>query len=136
MTDQSEPAAWTAPRDGYRHWALFILMVVYTSNFIDRTILNILGQSIKTELKLTDFQLGLLTGLAFAAFYVILGVAFGWLADRLHRKSIIVVALAVWSAFTAACGFAQSYSQLFLLRMGVGFGEAGCSPAAQSMLSD
>jgi MFS family permease len=138
MSDQAGTTAAGRPpaRDGFRGWALFILVVIYTSNFIDRTILNILGQSIKTDLKLTDLELGLLTGLAFAAFYVFLGVAFGWLSDRVNRKGLIVVSLTLWSAFTAACGFAANYTQLFLLRMGVGVGEAGCSPAAQSMLSD
>ncbi len=129
--------AWSPPApSGARGWTLFLLLLVYTSNFIDRTILNILGQPIKVDLKLTDLQLGLLTGLAFAAFYVILGVFFGWIADRVRRTTIITLSLALWSGFTAACGLAGSFSQLFLLRMGVGFGEAGCSPASQSLISD
>lgn len=137
MSDQAAAApAGPLLSEGYKRWALFLLVVVYTSNFIDRTILNILGQPIKAELKLTDFQLGILVGIAFAAFYVVLGVAFGWLSDRVKRKSVITVSLALWSAFTAACGYAQNFNQLFLMRLGVGFGEAGCSPAAQSMLSD
>jgi predicted MFS family arabinose efflux permease len=148
MTDQTDgpgslgsgsaaPPAWSPPTpSGYRGWALFLLLVVYTSNFIDRTIVNIVGQAIKTDLKLTDLQLGLLGGVAFAVFYALLGVFFGWLADRMRRSLLITLALTVWSGFTAACGLAGSFTQLFLLRVGVGVGEAGCSPAAQSLISD
>ncbi|MBS0295698.1 MAG: MFS transporter [Proteobacteria bacterium] len=136
MSQEQSGVRPAAPSGGYRHWALVILVVVYTSNFIDRTILNILGPSIQKDLHLDNLQLGLLTGTAFAAFYTVLGLGFGWLADRAKRSTVIVASLAIWSAFTAACGYAQNFNQLFLLRMGVGFGEAGCSPAAQSMISD
>ena len=144
MTDQTSapsspaaPPAWSPPAvSGWRSWVLFLLVVVYTSNFIDRTIVNIVGQAIKTDLKLSDTQLGLLNGPAFAIFYAVVGVGFGLLSDRMRRSTVITISLALWSAFTAACGFAQNFGQLFLLRMGVGVGEAGCSPAAQSLISD
>lgn len=120
----------------YRRYVLWILTGVYAFNFIDRQILVILQEQIKEELLLTDTQLGLLTGLAFAMFYVILGIPIARLADRSNRKNIITVALTVWSGMTALSGLAQNYTQLMLARIGVGVGEAGGSPPAHAIISD
>ena len=121
---------------GYRVYVMAVLLVVYTFNFIDRQILGILAPSIKADLGLTDTQLGLMGGLAFALFYTALGVPIGWIADRWSRSYIITIALALWSGFTALCGLATSFTQLFLFRMGVGFGEAGGVAPSYSLISD
>jgi MFS family permease len=115
---------------------LGVLVLAYTFNFIDRTIIYTIGQAVKEDLELSDTQLGLLGGLAFAVFYTVLGIPIARLADRYHRVNVIAVSVAVWSLFTAACGLAVSYVQLLLLRMGVGIGEAGLSPPAHSLVSD
>jgi len=119
-----------------RGLTLFLLTVVYFFSFMDRYILSILLELIKADLKVSDFQLGLLSGFAFAIFYAGLGIPVAWLADRRSRRDIIVVALTIWSAMTALCGFAQNYTQLLLCRIGVGIGEAGASPPSHSMIAD
>ena len=115
---------------------LGLLVLAYTFNFIDRTIISTIGQAIKLDLKLTDTQLGLLGGLSFAVLYTLLGIPIARLAERWNRVSIISLAMVVWSGFTVACGFAGTFVQLLALRVGVGVGEAGCSPPAHSLLSD
>jgi len=135
--EQSDPSARsTQDSTGYTRWVLFLLLLLYAFNFLDRQVINILGQSIKTDLKLSDLQLGLLTGTAFGIFYSVLGLPIARLADRYNRVKIITVALSVWSLFTAASGLARSYLQLFLIRLCVGVGEAGGTPPAQSLISD
>ncbi len=119
-----------------RRYALSVLIVVYTFNFIDRQILSILLEPIKLDLGLSDTQLGLLTGFAFAAFYATLGIPIARYADRSNRRNLIAAALAIWSGMTAVSGLAQNFWHLLLARIGVGVGEAGCSPPAHSMLSD
>ena len=113
-----------------------LLMLVYTFNFIDRMIIVTLGQAIKVDLQITDAQLGLLQGLAFAVFFTTLGIPLARLAERFSRVNIIAVCLALWSGMTVLCGAAANYAQLFLYRMGVGIGEAGCSPPAHSLITD
>lgn len=120
----------------YRAYVLFILVVVYTFNFIDRQIVGILAVPIKADLALSDTQLSLMGGLAFALFYTFLGIPIAMLADRTSRTWIMTVALAIWSAMTAVCGFAQNFLQLFLARLGVGVGEAGGVAPAYSLISD
>jgi predicted MFS family arabinose efflux permease len=122
--------------DVTRRYVLGILVVVYTFNFIDRQILSILMQSIKTDLGLSDQSLGFLAGFAFAAFYATLGIPLALWADRGNRRNLISLALLLWSAMTAVCGLAQNFWQLAIARVGVGIGEAGCSPPAHSLLSD
>src|ERR1017187_4611445 len=117
-------------------YALGLLLLVYTFNFVDRIILGILVPPIKADLHLTDTQLGLLGGTAFAIFYTALGVPIGWLADRFNRVWIMTVSLALWSAFSAASGLAQNFVQLFMARIGVGIGEAGGVAPAYSLISD
>ncbi len=120
----------------HRSYALFILVIVYVFNFIDRQILNILQEPIKADLGLSDTQLGMLTGLSFALIYCIAGIPVARLADLTNRKVVITVSLAMWSGFTALCGFANNFFQLLITRLGVGLGEAGGSPPAHAMLSD
>ncbi|MEQ8559168.1 MAG: MFS transporter [Henriciella sp.] len=120
----------------YRYYVLMVLTVVYVFNFVDRQLLVILQEPIKAELDLSDTQLGLLTGFAFALFYVICGIPIARWADRGNRRSIIAISLTVWSVMTAMCGLAGNYAHLLLARIGVGVGEAGGSPPAHSMISD
>jgi predicted MFS family arabinose efflux permease len=117
---------------------LWVLLFVYIFNFIDRQIVNILAEPIARDLQLDDTQIGLMTGLAFALFYTVLGLPIARYADRpgTSRPRLIAVALAMWSAMTALCGLAQNFIQLLLARIGVGVGEAGCTPAAHSLISD
>ncbi len=117
---------------------LWILMLVYVLNFLDRQIVNILAEPISRDLGLSDTQIGLLTGLAFALFYTLLGIPIARYADNstTNRVGLISISLAVWSAMTAICGVAQNFLQLALARVGVGVGEAGCTPAAHSLITD
>src|SRR3984885_3173041 len=129
-------AAPQAASFGYRSYVLVVLVIVYTFNFIDRQIVGILAVPIKAELHLTDSQLGLMGGLAFALFYTLLGIPIARMADRVSRTSIMTAALALWSLMTAVCGFTQSFAQLFLARVGVGVGEAGGVAPAYSLICD
>lgn len=119
-----------------RNYALGVLVVVYTFNFIDRQILSILLEPIKHDLGLSDTALGMLTGFAFALFYATLGIPIARLADRGNRRNIIAWSLTIWSAMTALSGIAQNFWHLLIARIGVGVGEAGCSPPAHSMIAD
>jgi MFS family permease len=121
---------------GYRAYVLSALLTVYIFNFIDRTIINILTEPIKLDFGLEDWQMGLLGGPAFAVLYTFLGIPIARGAERFNRVIIIVVAVALWSLFTALCGFALSFLTLFLFRVGVSIGEAGCTPPAQSLIAD
>jgi MFS family permease len=119
-----------------RAYVLFILVVVYTFNFIDRQIVGILAVPIKADLGLTDSELGLMGGLAFALFYTGLGIPVAMLADRFSRTWIMTIALVIWSGMTAASGLATNFWQLFMARLGVGVGEAGGVAPAYSLISD
>lgn len=121
---------------GYNRYALWLLMLVYVVNFIDRTIIYMLIEPIKRDLGLLDWQLGLLSGLAFGLVYMALSFPLAVLSDRHHRPTIIAACLLVWSAFTAVCGLAANFIQLALARAGVGVGEAGCVPAAHALIAD
>jgi MFS family permease len=111
-------------------------MAAYTFNSMDRTIVSIVASSIKSDLKLTDTQLGLLGGTAFGVLYALGGIPIARLAERVSRVNIITIALIVWSGLTALCGTAATFPQLLLIRVGVGVAEAGCSPSAHSLISD
>ena len=115
---------------------LLLLLFVYVFNFIDRQIIGVLAVPIKAELGLSDRQLGLMGGVAFALFYSTLALPIAWLADRRSRVAIISISVAIWSLFTAACGLAQGFWQLFLTRMGVGIGEAGGVAPSYALISD
>ena len=125
-----------APSKNYRRYVLVLLTLVYALNFIDRQILVILQESIKIDMGLSDSQLGLLTGFAFAIFYVSVGIPIARWADLGNRRNIISLAITVWSGMTALSGLTQNYWQLLLARIGVGVGEAGGSPPAHSIISD
>ena len=115
---------------------LFTLTAVYAVNFVDRQLVVILQEAIKVDLQLSDTQLGLLSGLAFALFYVTAGIPIARIADTHNRRNVISLALGLWSGMTVLCGYAANFFQLLLARMGVGVGEAGCSPPAHSIISD
>lgn len=121
---------------GYGWYALFVLVLVYTVNFIDRQIISILAENIKQDLGLEDAQIGFLYGTAFAVFYALFGIPLGRLADSWYRGRLMAMGLALWSSMTALSGFASSFGMLAAARIGVGIGEASASPAAYSMISD
>ena len=133
---QDSPPDTTDFSPGYKRFALAMLTAVYALNFIDRQILVILQEPIKADMGLSDAQLGLLSGFAFAVVYVTAGIPIAYWADRGNRRNVISLAVAVWSGMTAVSGLAQNYGQLLLARIGVGLGEAGGSPPAHSMISD
>jgi MFS family permease len=120
----------------YRRAAVSFLLVLFALSFLDRQIINILAEAIKADLNLADWQIGLMSGLAFAALYTVAGLPIARLADRAHRPRIIGVAVVLWSLFTASCGFVGSFVQLLAARVGVGIGEAGLTPPATSLIMD
>ncbi len=143
MTDTAAPAGDPAATPStqpfsaaYTRYAMFLLLGIYIVNFLDRSVVNILAEPIKEELHLADWQLGMMSGLAFALFYTVLGIPIARLAERSNRPLIIGTATAVWSGFTMLSGTASSFIQLIAYRIGVGVGEAGCTPPAHSLIAD
>lgn len=120
----------------YRGWVLFVMVLVGACSFMDRQILTMLIEPIRRDFGLSDQQLGLLTGVAFASVYTLAAIPAARLADRWSRRSVMAAAVAIWSAMTVACGLAGSFVQLFLARMGVGLGEAGGTAPAQALVAD
>lgn len=120
----------------YVRGAMVLLLMVNTVNYMDRSLLNILGEPIKRELKFADWQLGIMTGLAFALIYTTMGLPLARVAERKSRPMVIAGCISVWSGFTVVSGLAANFSQLLLARIGVGIGEAGCTPAATSLIAD
>ncbi len=138
---QAEAVAPAAPdaqpfSPGYTRYAMWLLLGIYVINFLDRQVINILAEPIKQDLGLSDAQLGLMSGLAFAVFYTFLGIPIARMAERKNRAVIIGSATAIWSGFTAMCATAGNFWQLILYRIGVGVGEAGCTPPAHSQIVD
>src|SRR5687768_16882052 len=125
-----------APSRGYKVYLLVLLLVICAFNYIDRLALGLVLQDIKVDLSLTDTQLGLLSGIAFALFYSIMGIPIARWADRGNRVAIITFTTALWSAAVALCGVASNFVQLLLIRIGVAVGEAGCTPPAHSLIAD
>jgi MFS family permease len=137
LVDETAPHAAVRPlSDGYRRYALWLLMLIYVVNFLDRQVINILAEPIKNDLHLADWQLGLLSGFAFGVVYTLLGFPLARAADRYNRPYIIAGCLAAWSGFTAICGLAQNFGQLVAARAGVGIGEAGCTPTSHALIAD
>jgi MFS transporter, Spinster family, sphingosine-1-phosphate transporter len=137
MTDIAT-AAPAAIKPNSLRLTLWILLIVYIFNFLDRQIVNILLEPIGRDLGLADWQLGMMSGMAFALFYTVLGIPIARYSDRptTNRVGLISISLVIWSAMTAMCGLAQNFVQLLLGRIGVGVGEAGCTPAAHSLIAD
>ncbi len=133
---ESIPASPALPSLTYSRYATGVLMVVYMLSFLDRQVLSILAEPIKLDLGLADWQIGAVSGLAFAMFYTLVGIPVARLSERGHRPYIIACAITVWSASTVLCGFAKSFTHLALARIGVGTGEAGCTPPALSLIAD
>lgn len=125
-----------ADRMTRKNHLLTVLMVILAFNCVDRMSLGLLLQNIKVDLTLSDTQLGLLSGIAFALFYSAMGIPIARWADRGNRVLIITITTAVWSAAVALCGAAGSFLQLLLIRVGVAVGEAGCIPPAHSLIAD
>jgi predicted MFS family arabinose efflux permease len=128
MSDPTSPA--------YARYVLGLLFVVFVFNFIDRQILAILLEPIKADLGVSDTAMGFLTGIAFALFYTVAGIPIARFADRGTRRTVIALGLAAWSAMTALSGMVRTFGELALARIGVGIGEAACSPPAHSLLAD
>lgn len=133
---QQAPTSPAPYSPGVVRYVVLLLMVVYTLNFIDRQIVNILAESIKRDLHLLDWQIGAMTGLGFALFYTVLGIPMARLAERYHRGWILSGSLFVWSGFTALSSAAMGFGHLMAARIGVGIGEAACTPVAQSLITD
>ncbi len=137
MSQSTPPPAPIEKVDGRTSaWVLILMTLTYTSSFMDRTVLSIIQNPIKEELLLSDTQLGILSGFAFALFYSTLGIPVARLAERVDRRWLIAISLAVWSIATAASGLARGFVSLFALRVAVGVGEAGASPPAHSLITD
>ncbi len=126
----------TYPKSDRAWFMVVLLYIAYMLSFIDRQIIAYLVGPIRESLHISDFQLSLIHGLAFSIFYVTLGVPLGWLADRVNRVRIVSVCVALWSAMTMACGYAGTFGQLFLARIGVGIGEASLTPTGISLIAD
>ncbi|MDF1687125.1 MAG: MFS family permease [Parvibaculaceae bacterium] len=133
-TSGTGDGAWPNPL--YAWYVIAVLVLAYTFSFIDRQILGLLIGPMKRDLQISDFEMSLLQGFAFALFYTLMGLPIGRMVDSKNRVKIITIGIALWSLMTALCGIAQAYWQLFIYRMGVGVGEAALSPSAYSMISD
>lgn len=120
----------------YKNYLLTVLLITLAFNFVDRLAFGVVMEDIKAELRLTDTELGFLTGIAFAIFYAVLGIPIARWADRGNRVTIISLAVALWSASVALCSMAANFVQLLVIRIGIGIGEAGCQPPALSLISD
>jgi MFS family permease len=141
MSSARAPAPDAGASDGYPNrayawYVVFVLLLIYILAYIDRQVLGVLVEPIKRDLAISDTQMSLLLGFAFAMFYTIVGLPMGRLADRSNRRNLVLAGVGIWSFATAMCGFAKNYTQLFLARMGVGLGEACLNPAVVPMLSD
>lgn len=137
--DAARPAAGAAQpvplSPAYRRYLLVLLLLTFLLSYLDRQIVTIMAEHIKRDLGLADWQLGAMTGLAFALFYTGLAIPIARLAERVSRPAVIAASMLLWSFFTMLCGRADTFLHLLLARIGVGFGEAGCNPAAHSLIT-
>lgn len=134
MASASEVTTYPPARQGW--YAVTILTLAYMVSFLDRQIMALLIDPMRRDLAMSDTQISLLLGLAFAIFYTLLGVPIGRLADRKNRRNIVAIGITIWCLMTAACGLSRNFWQLFLARVGVGVGEAALNPSALSLISD
>lgn len=133
---QAEPQTEEYPDESYSWYVMVVLVIAYAFSYVDRTIIALLVEPIRESLDITDTEISLLHGIAFALFYTLLGMPIGWLADRGNRVKIISAGIFLWSIATAVCGLATSFIQMFLARVAVGVGEAALSPSAYSLVTD
>lgn len=133
---ETQPSADEVSSLTTRWYVLFIMMLAYTINIADRYVMSTVLEPIRLELNLSDGGVAFLTGVSLAFFYVIMGFPLSWIADRYNRRNLLAASIAVWSAMTALCGMSQGYMQLLLARIGVGVGEAGGTPACNSIVAD
>ena len=136
VNPKQEQRGTSSPQPGYRWYVLGVLTFVYVFSYIDRQVLNMLVGPVRRDLHISDTQMSLLIGIAFALFYVGFGIPLGRIADSRSRRGLIAAGFALWSLFSAGCGLARTFPQLALMRMGVGVGEASLGPAAWSLLTD
>ena len=122
--------------NAYAWYVVFVLTLLYIVSFLDRTVISMVIDPLKADLGVTDTAVSLLSGLAFALFYSVIGIPMGRLADRRSRRWIIGLGATFWSIMASMCGLAQTYAQLFLARVGLGVGEATLMPSAFSLISD
>lgn len=135
----TEAAGSTVPKLQWRPYQIYVvalLLLITVCNYLDRIVIGVLQEPIKAELGLSDKQLGLLTGPAFALFYSVAGIPVARLAERVNRGGLMAVVVAVWSLMTALCGTAKNFASLLVFRVGVGMGEGGCIPVSHSLLAD
>ena len=135
-TMAAPPAQDTGPTLSQRWYVLIMMMLAYTINIADRYVMSTVLEPIRIELQLSDAGVNFLTGVSLALFYVTMGIPLSWLADRYNRRNLLVVSMVIWSAMTTACGFAKNFTHLLLARIGVGIGEAGGTPACNTIISD
>lgn len=136
MTDATAPAFQGFGTKSYRAYVLGVLVVIYTFNFIDRLLISIVQEAIREDFGVSNFLLGLLGGPVFAVLYTLLAIPIARVAESRNRVTIVAIGAALWSAMTAACGFAANFVQLALCRLGVGIGEAACVAPSQSAIAD
>lgn len=134
MDSKATPAIY--PRGAYTTYVLAVLLLVGITSYLDRNVISLLVEPMKKDLLLSDTQISLLQGMAFAVFFVACGLPFGMLVDRVNRRRLLALGIGLWSVMTILCGCAHSFSQLFLARAGVGVGEACLAPAAFSIIAD
>lgn len=133
------PGAYSEAKSssGLRRWYVLVVMcLIYTISIADRYVMSTVLEPIRLELRLTDGGVAFLTGVSLALFYVTLGIPIAWLADRMSRRNILAISLVAWSIMSALCGISRNYLQLLLARIGVGVGEAGGTPPANSIIAD
>ena len=134
VTDEAVAAGY--PKQNYAWYVVSVMCIGYVFAFIDRIVVGLLTTQIQKDLLLSDTDMGILQGIAFALFYTLFGIPIGWLADRWNRKAILTIGMSIWSIMTAACGFAGTFWSFFLCRVGVGVGEATLNPCSASIIGD
>jgi predicted MFS family arabinose efflux permease len=127
---------WATASSARAWYGLALLSLVSFFNYLDRMVIAVLVEPMKRDLQLSDLQVGLVSGLAFALLYATAGIPIARIADKKSRVTLLAICLTVWSGMTALTGAARNFIELFLVRMGVGVGEAGCVPAAHSLIGD